>query len=104
MIQVNDERYWLYAAVNPATNRLLHVRLFPTRTQALTEMFLVDSVPWLQATLYRYGLRFQYEKHGNRNVVERIRGVKRRTNQFRNTFSHADSKTFESWLQAFAAC
>ena len=37
VIQPNDERYWLYAAVDPATNRLLHVRFFPTRTQALTE-------------------------------------------------------------------
>lgn len=120
MIQLNDQRYWLYAAVDPATNRLLHVRLYPTRTQAITEMFLselkekhqvadavflVDSAPWLQAALHRHGLRFQDERHGNRNAVERIfREVKRRTNQFGNTFSHADPKTVESWLQAFAAC
>jgi transposase-like protein len=42
VIQLNDERYWLYAAVDPDTNRLLHVRLFPTRTQALTEVFLPE--------------------------------------------------------------
>ena len=40
VIQLDTERYWLYAAVDTHTNRLLYVRLFPTRTQALSEMFL----------------------------------------------------------------
>ena len=42
MIQLNTEHYWLYAAVDPTPNRLLHIQLFPTRTQALTEMFLTE--------------------------------------------------------------
>jgi transposase-like protein len=65
-IQLNVERFWLYAAVDPETNRLLHVKLSPTRNLAITEMFLaelrekhlvddvlflVDSAPWLQAAL-----------------------------------------------------
>jgi transposase-like protein len=118
MIQLDDKQYWLYAAVDPATNRLLHVRLFPTRTQALTEMFLselrekhllddavflVDGAPWLQAACHRLGLRFQHVTHGNRNAVERVfRELKRRTNQFSNTFSHVEPRTAENWLQAFA--
>lgn len=118
VIQLGDERFWLYAAVDPDTNRLLHVKLSPTRNQAITEMFLaelrdkhlvddalflVDSAPWLQAALDRHGLRFQYEHHGNRNSVERVfREVKRRTNQFSNCFSHAEAETVENWLQAFA--
>jgi transposase-like protein len=118
VIQLDDERYWLYAAVDPATTRLLHVRLFPTRTQALTEMFLselrekhllddavflVDGAPWLQAACHRLGLRFQHVTHGNRNAVERVfRELKRRTNQFSNTFSHVEPRTAENWLQAFA--
>jgi transposase-like protein len=67
VIRVNDQRYWLFAAVIPETGRLLHVRLFLTRTQAVTEMFLaelrekhlvdvtvflVDGVPWLQAACH----------------------------------------------------
>jgi transposase-like protein len=70
---VNDQRYWLFAAVDPDTNRLLYVRLFPTRTQALTEMFLaelrekylldhaiflIDGAPWLQAACHHYSFRF----------------------------------------------
>jgi transposase-like protein len=42
VIRVNDQRYSLFAAVDPDTNRLLHIRLFPTRNQALTEMFLAE--------------------------------------------------------------
>jgi transposase-like protein len=42
VIRVNDQRYWLFTAVGPYMNRLLHVRLFPTRTQALIEMFLAE--------------------------------------------------------------
>lgn len=96
VIRLNDERYWLYAAVDPATNRLLHIRLFPTRTQALTEMFLselrekqhvddalflVDGAPWLQAACHRLGLRFQHEIHGDLNSVERVfREVEFQTN------------------------
>jgi len=42
VIQLNTERYWLYAAVDPDTNRLLHVRLYPTRTTAITSIFLSE--------------------------------------------------------------
>jgi len=42
VIPLNDERFWLYAAVDPDTNRLLHVKLSPTRNQAITEMFLAE--------------------------------------------------------------
>ena len=118
VIQLNNERFWLCAAVDSATNRLLHVKLSTTRNQAITEMFLtelrekhlvddalflVDSAPWLQAALHRHGLDYRYEKHGNRNSVERVfRELKRRTNQFSNCFSHAEADTVENWLRAFA--
>jgi hypothetical protein len=42
VIQLNDDSFWLCAAVDPTTNCLLHVRLYPTRMQALTEMFLAE--------------------------------------------------------------
>jgi putative transposase len=118
VIRVNGEQYWLYAAVDPDTNRFLHIRLFPTYTTALTEIFLrelrekhdvsdavflVDGARHLQTALRRSGLRFRYERHGNRNSVERIfREVKRRTSSFSNAFSHVDPDTAETWLQSFA--
>ncbi|SFP25857.1 DDE domain-containing protein [Halolamina pelagica] len=118
MIRLDDERFWLYAAVDSDTNRLLHVKLSPTSNQTITEMFvaelrdkrlvddalfLVDSAPWLQAALHRHDLDCRYEKHGNRNRVERVsRELKRRTDRFSNCFSHADANTVENWLQSFA--
>lgn len=77
VIQLNDEQFWLYASVNPDTNRLLHVKLSPTSNQAIIEIFLaelrdkhlvddavflVDSAPWLQAALHRHDLDYRYEK------------------------------------------
>ena len=119
VIRINDQQYWLYAAGDPETNQLLHVRLFATTTTALTEIFLrelrqkhdvesaeflVDGAQHLQTALARAGLRFQTTRHGNRNAIERIfRELKRRTSSFSNCFSHVEPQTAENWLQAFAA-
>jgi putative transposase len=75
VIQINDERHWLYAAIDPETNEFLHTRLFSTRTTQLTVPFLrelrekqhlddatvfVDAAPHLTAALDRLGLRFPH--------------------------------------------
>ncbi|RLM53511.1 IS6 family transposase [Halobellus sp. Atlit-31R] len=119
VIRINDEQFWLYAAADPDTNDLLHLRLFATTTTALPEIFLgelrqkhdiesaiflVDGAQHLQTALARAGLRFQTERTGNRNAIERIfREFKRRTSSFSNCFSHVEPQTAENWLQAFAA-
>jgi transposase-like protein len=118
VIQLNDEQYWLYAAVDPQTNELLHTKLRPTTTKVLahsclTELsekhhvddavFLVDGSQSLQAACHRHGFDFRYEKHGNRNAVERIfREVKRRTICFSNCFSNAEAQTVDDWLRSFS--
>ena len=63
MTQLDDQRYWLYVAVNPETNEFLHCKLYSTRETAFTEMllrelrekhvvedavFLVDSASWFK--------------------------------------------------------
>jgi len=118
VIQINNERYWLYAAVDPDSNELLHTTLEPTRTNALAEIFfaelrqkhdvddavfLVDNATPLQEACRRHGLDFRYECHGNRNSVERVfRELKRRTNCFSNCFSHVQPETADDWLRAFS--
>lgn len=118
MVQLDDQRYWPYADVNPKTNELLHIKPYPTRKTELTEMFLsvlrekhdvqdavflVDSALWLKAALHHLGHRFRYEKHGNRNAVECIiKEIKRRTIQFGNYFRNADPATAETWFQSYA--
>ncbi len=100
VIRIDDQQYWLYAAVDPQTNEVLHMRLYSTTTTALTEMFLqelrekhnvedarvlVDGAHHLQTALQRVEPRFQVERRGNRNCVEHIsRKVKRRTSSFSN--------------------
>jgi len=118
VIRINDQQFWLYAAADPQSNELLHIRLFSTTTTTLTEIFLrelrhkhdvetavflVDGAKHLQTALQRAGLRFQMSRHGNRNAVERIfRELKRRTSSFSNCFSHVKPKTAENWLLSFA--
>jgi len=118
VIQLDDQRYWLYAAVDPKTNELLHTQLEPTRTNVLAHrffaelrekhdvddaVFLVDGATPLKDACNRYGLYFRYERHGNRNSVERVfREVKRRTTVFSNCFSNAHAETVDEWLQSFA--
>ena len=40
VIRLNDDQYWLYAAVDPETNELLHTSLEPTTNTGLAEVFL----------------------------------------------------------------
>jgi len=118
VIRINDQQYWLYAALDPETNSFLHIRLFSTYATGLIEIFLselrekhgvetavflVDDAEWLKTSLDRHGLDCRYERHANRNAVERIfREVKRRTFLFSNTFSNVEPTTTESWLQTLA--
>jgi putative transposase len=118
VIRLNDEQYWLYAAVDPETNDLLHTKLEPVRTNAFAHaffaelrekhdvddaVFLVDGAAPLQDACSRHGLDYRYKKHGNRNSVERVfREVKRRTTCFSNCFSNASRETADEWLRSFA--
>ena len=118
MIQIDDEQYWLYAAVDPDSNDLLHTKLEPTRTNVIADqffaelrdkhdvddaIFLIDGAVPLQRACEKHGLDFRYERHGNRNSVERVfREVKRRTVCFSNCFSNAEADTADDWLRSFA--
>ena len=80
MIQLGDERYGLYAAVDPDSNKLLYTKLKPVRTNVFAHpffaelrekhdvddaVFLVDGAAPLQDACSRHGLDFRYERHGN---------------------------------------
>jgi len=118
VIRLNDERYWLYAAVDPETNELLHTKLEPTTNKVIAHsffselrekhnvddaVFLIDGSLSLKDACSRHGFDFRYECHGNRNSVERVfREVKRRTSSFSNCFSNAQAETADDWLRSFA--
>ncbi len=42
MIRLNNEQYWLYTAVDPETNELLHTTLEPTTNKVLSHSFLTE--------------------------------------------------------------
>jgi putative transposase len=118
VIRLNGEQYWLYAAVDPETNELLHTRLEPTTNSVLAHtffvelrekhdvddvMFLIDGSHSLKDACRRHGLDFRYEKHGNRNSIERVfREIKRRTTSFSNCFSNAKAETADEWIRSFS--
>lgn len=53
--------------------------------------------PAVTVACHRHGLWFQHVTHGDRNGIERVfRTVKRRTDQFSNTFSYAEPSTAEN--------
>ena len=118
MNRLNDERYWLYTAVDTDTNELLLRNLEPTRNKVIASSFfrelrqkhdvddadfLIDGDHVLHYACQRHGLSFRYERHGDRNSVERvIREIKRRTSSFSNCFSNAKQETADQWLAALA--
>ena len=118
VIRLNDEQYWLYAAVDPETNELLHTQLEPTMNSVLAQqflaelrekhdvddaVFLIDGSHSLKDACSRHGLDLRVERHGDRNSVERVfREVKRRTSSFSNCFSNAGAETADEWLRRFA--
>ena len=118
VIQLNDEQYWLYAAVDPKSNDLLHTKLEPTRTNVIADqffaelrdrhdvdeaIFLADGAAPLQRACRKHDLYIRCERHGNWNSVERVfREVKHRATIFSNCFSNAKAETADEWLSSFA--
>jgi len=118
VIRLDDEQYWLYAAVDPETNALLYIQPEPTTNNALADRFfadlrnkhdiddvtiLVDGSASLQRACRKHDLDFRCEQHGNRNDVEHVfREIKHRTICFSNCFSNAEAETANEWLRSFA--
>jgi putative transposase len=105
-IRISNERYWLYAAVDPQMNRILHSRPFLLYTIPIARkfsyrvvqkhdvsnaVFLVDNADDLIGTLRRENYNYRVQQHGFSNSVERVfREVERRTSSFSNCFSNAE--------------
>jgi len=118
VIQLNDERYWLYATVDPEANELLYTSLETTTNTVIAQtflaeidekhdvseaVFLINGAHSLQAACHRAGYGSRYEKHGNRNAVERVfREIKCRTVCFSNCFSNTSAETADDWIRSLS--
>ena len=87
MIRLHGQQFWLYGAVDPQTNEILHVNLYLTANKQITRWFLtefhrryrldnveflVDDADYLGSVLAEDGYRFQVTRHGNRTAIERV--------------------------------
>ena len=118
MIRLHGQKFWLYGAVDPYTNEILHVSLYPTANKQTTRWFLselhqryqlnnveflVNNADYLGPVLAEDGYRFQVIRHGNRNAIERIFcEIERRTSSFANSFINVALETAQEWLEAVA--
>lgn len=119
MIRLHGQKFWLYGAVDPNTNEILHIKPLSltankqTTRWFLTELhrryqldnveFLVDDADYLGSVLAEDGYRFQVIQHGNRNAIERVFWeIERRTSSFANSFSNVALETAQNWLEAVA--
>jgi len=118
MIHLHGQTFWLYGAVDPQTNEILHVSLYPATNKQttrwfLTELhrryqldnveFLVDDADYLGPVLAEDGYRFQVIRRGNRNAIERVFWeIERLPSSFANSFSNIALETAQNWLEAIA--
>ena len=87
MIRPHGQEFWLYGAVDPETNEIVALQLYPTTTELTTWWFLgllhrrwnltevtvlVDNATYLTSVLADDGYRFRYEPAGNRNSIKRV--------------------------------
>lgn len=87
MIRLHGQAYRLYAAVDPRTNEIAHVSLYPntnktTMRQFLAELhrryqlddvvFLVDGGNLLGPVFDTGGYDYRVVRHDNRNEIERV--------------------------------
>jgi len=118
MIRLHSQKFWLYRAVAPYTNEMLHVSPYLTankqttrwllselhwRYQLDTVEFLVHDADYLGPVLAEDGYRFHVTRHGNRNAIERV--SKRRERgppSFSNSSSNVALETAQIWFEAAA--
>jgi len=66
-------------------------------------VFLLNGATPLRVACSQHGLDFRYERHGNRNSVERVfREVKQRIYCSSNSFGNARAETVDEWLKSYA--
>jgi transposase-like protein len=64
---------------------------------------LVDRGPWYRWALERLGLKYQHQRFGLRNSVERFFGyLKQRTRRFHNNINTWSIKSVEDYATAIA--
>jgi transposase-like protein len=119
-VQLGKEYWFLYAAINPESKRIVYARIYTTRNHLTTKSFfkdlkriygempkraVVDGGPWY-TVVEKIGIKRIVISGDIRNYIERwFKSFKRRIKVFDKYFPHKEGlvKHINNWIQMFIA-
>jgi transposase-like protein len=119
-VQLGKEYWFLYAAINPESKRIVYARIYTTRNHLTTKSFfkdlkriygempkraVVDGGPWY-TVMEKIGIKRIVISGDIRNYIERwFKSFKRRIKVFDKYFPHKEGlvKHINNWIQMFIA-
>jgi len=117
VVKLHGFRAYVWSAVDIDSGEILAVYASWSRNILITMKFIrmvldrcynkpliiVDRGPWYRWALDRLGLKYQYQRFGLRNVVERFFGyLKQRTRRFYNNINSWSTKSLEDYASTIA--
>ena len=119
-VQLGKEYWFLYAAINPESKRIVYARIYTTRNHLTTKSFfkdlkriygempkraVVDGGPWY-TVMEKIGIKRTVTSGDIRNYIERwFKSFKRRIKVFDKYFPHKEGvvQHVNNWIQMFIA-
>ena len=117
IVKQKRERRVVYAAINPQNREILNINVYTTANYLTTKAFLketlegfknkpktvlTDNAAYYPKAFRQLGLNRVIKRHGDRNKVERwFQELKRRTQNFYNSFNGDSLATLKNWLSHF---
>jgi transposase-like protein len=119
-VQLGNEYWFLYAAINPESKKIIYARIYPTRNYLTTKSFfkdlkkmygqlpqmaVVDGGPWY-TSLEKLGIKRVVISGDIRNYIERwFKAFKRRIKVFDKYFPHKQGfvQHINNWIDMYIA-
>jgi transposase-like protein len=117
MVKIHGLRAYVWSAVDVDLGEILAIYASWNRNMLIAmkllrmvldrcinkPLIVVDRGPWYRWALERLGLKYQHQRFGLRNAVERFFGhLKQRTRRFHNNINTWSSKSIEDYATATA--
>jgi len=117
VVKIHGFRAYVWSAVDVDSGEVLAIYASWSRNMIVAMKFvrivldrcynkpliIVDRGPWYRWALERIGLKYQYQRFGVRNVVERFFGyLKQRTKRFYNNINSWKTKSLEDYAITIA--
>jgi transposase-like protein len=117
VVKMHGLRAYVWSAVDVDSGEILAIYASRSRNMLIALKFLrmvlgrcinkplivVDRGPWYKWALERLGLKYQHQRFGLRNAVERFFGyIKQRTRRFYNNINSWKTQSIEDYATAIA--